>query len=133
MKNHQVRFHLARGEHYMHWQVKTFCRRNGKVATTYFDPRKHQLELTNCSLYNNSRVAQKVKDKGVKDVCGWINCEDYSIRSMPVDYLERIYYNPIKDIHWRRESDDGEFEWDNTSYSSLLTYGNQVYILEERD
>jgi hypothetical protein len=51
---------------------------------------------------------------------------------LPVDNLEKLYYNPIRDPHWRRESDNNEFIWDGSEYATLLTNGKQVYILEER-
>jgi hypothetical protein len=51
---------------------------------------------------------------------------------LPIDNLERLFYNPIRDPHWRRESDNNEFVWDNSEYATLLTNGKQVYILEER-
>ena len=51
---------------------------------------------------------------------------------LPVDNLEKLYYNPIRDPHWRRESDCNEFVWDESEYATLITNGKQVYILEER-
>jgi hypothetical protein len=53
--------------------------------------------------------------------------------SLPIDNLEKLYYNPIRDVHWRRESDGGEFVWDNSEYDTLVTDGRQVHILEERN
>ena len=50
----------------------------------------------------------------------------------PTDNLERLFYNPIRDPQWRRESDSGEFAWDDSQYFTLITQGKQVYILEER-
>ena len=44
-----------------------------------------------------------------------------------------IFYNPINDIHWRREGDDGTFNWDNSEYDSLITWNKNVYILSESD
>ena len=35
------------------------------------------------------------------------------------------------DPRWRRDSDNGEFSWDNRCFSSLLTDNNRVYILQE--
>jgi len=122
-----VRFHLAKGKNYMKWQV-----RNGKNVR-YYDPSHYQLELINCKLINKVNKARKVHAAGVKDVAGWVSCEYVTIRNdLTVDYLEKVFYNPIKDIHWRRESDDGEFDWDDSEYATLLTNGKQVYILEER-
>jgi hypothetical protein len=52
---------------------------------------------------------------------------------LPVDNLEKLYYNPIRDPYWRRESDSNEFIWDGSEYDSLITNGKQVHILEERN
>lgn len=124
---YNVRFHLAKGKHYMKWQV-----RNGKNVR-YYDPSHCQLELINCKLVNKVNKAKKVHAAGVKDVAGWVSCEYVAIsNNLTIDNLEKLYYNPIKDIHWRRESDAGEFAWDDTEYATLLTNGKQVYILEER-
>jgi hypothetical protein len=52
---------------------------------------------------------------------------------LPVDSLEKLYYNPVRDPYWRRESDANEFIWDDTEYGTLITGGKQVYILDEYD
>jgi hypothetical protein len=124
----EVRFHLGRGENYMQWQVKT-----GDGKKFYYNPAYYQLELIGCKLINKVNKAKKVNAAGVKDVSGWVECVDILVNNeVDVDNLEKLYYNPIKDVHWRRESDSGEFEWDNSEYASLITQGRQVYILEER-
>jgi hypothetical protein len=123
---YSVRFHLAKGKNYMKWQV-----RQGK-SVQYYDPLTCQLELINCKLINKVNKAKKVHAAGVKDVAGWVSCEHVAINNLPVDNLEKIFYNPIRDPHWRRESDSNEFIWDNSEYATLLTNGKQVYILEER-
>jgi hypothetical protein len=96
--------------------------------------------MLDCSLYNNRRVAQKVKDSGSKDVCGWIKCKSVILYDQQdqnwtdsYDSLERLSYNPINDIHWRRSGDDGGFNWDNSEYDSLITCNKNVYILSESD
>ena len=136
-ERYEVRFHLGRGAHFKHWQVKTYIG-SRKVATTFYDPDIFSLQMFDCSLYNNRRVAQKVKNSGSKDVCGWIKCKRVDVLKgdfMWEDYrsLERLYYNPINDIHWRRDGDDGTFNWDNSEYDSLITWNKNVYILSESD
>ena len=46
---YKVRFHLQRGQHYMHWQIKAY---DGTVK--YLDPNKYQLELYGCKLINET-------------------------------------------------------------------------------
>ena len=132
----EVRFHLGKGDHYLHWQVKV--KQGSKtIDVYYYDPKEYQLEMRGCRLINKVNKAKKVHEAGVKDVAGWVRCDEVMLRKehfsvLPVDNLERVFYNPIKDIHWRRESDCGEFDWDNSEYATLITDNKQVYILEER-
>jgi len=133
MRDYKVRFHLGRGSHYMHWQVKD------AHSVKYYDPKLYQLELGNCKLVSRPSASRKVFEAGVKDVCGWIECENYWVlnmeRHIPIltDNMERLFYNPIIDPRWRRDSDNGEFSWDNRCFSSLLTDNNRVYILQENE
>jgi hypothetical protein len=132
MKLHgEVRFHLGRGKNYMKWQVRV---KNGArtVEIYYYDPSEYQLEMRGCKLINKVNKAKKVHKAGVKDVAGWVKCEEVMISQCPVDNLERLFYNPIRDVNWRRESDSGEFAWDDSEYATLITNNKQVYILEER-
>lgn len=133
----EVRFHLSSGKNYMHWQVKVMQGRK-KVDVYYYNPNEYQLEMRGCKLVNRPNKAKKVHAKGVHDVSGWVKCDEVMLRkdfypSLPVDSLEKLYYNPIRDPYWRRESDSNEFIWDNTEYDTLITNGKQVHILEERD
>jgi hypothetical protein len=132
----EVRFHLSSGKNYMHWQLK-IMRGSKKVDVYYYNPSEFQLEMRGCRLVNKPNKAQQVFEAGVHDVSGWVRCEELMLRKdfhplLPVDDLERLFYNPIRDPYWRRESDNNEFIWDGTEYATLLTNGKQVYILEER-
>jgi hypothetical protein len=128
----EVRFHLASGKNYMHWQVKVMQGRK-KVDVYYYDPADYQLEMINCKLVNKVNKAKKVNKAGKKDVAGWVKCDEVILtKESSVDNLEKLYYNPIRDVHWRRDSDGGEFAWDDSEYSTLITNNKQVYILEER-
>lgn len=124
---YRVRFHLQSGKNYLKWQI-----RQGKTVV-YVDPSKDNLEMVGCKLVNKLNKAKKVHRAGVKDVAGWVECERVMINNEnAVDNLERLFYNPIRDPQWRRESDCGEFAWDDSKYDTLVTQGKQVYILEER-
>lgn len=124
---YRVRFHLQSGKNYMKWQI-----RHGKTVV-YVDPSKDNLEMVGCKLVNKLNKAKKVHKAGVKDVAGWVECERVMVNNENVvDNLERLFYNPIRDPQWRRESDSGEFAWDNSEYNTLITNNKQVYILEER-
>jgi len=128
----EVRFHLSSGQHYMHWQVKV-KRGSKKVDVYYYDPAEYQLELVDCKLVNQPNKAKQVFKDGVHDVSGWVRCSEVIPRkNVPVDNLEKLYYNPIRDPYWRRESDSNEFIWDNSEFVTLVTKDKQVYVLEER-
>ena len=47
------------------------------------------------------------------------------------NYCDKLSYNPINDVHWRRSGDDGEFDWDNSDYDLLVTNGNKIFIMQE--
>jgi hypothetical protein len=128
----EVRFHLSGGINYMHWQVKV--KQGSKtVDVYYYDPAKYQLEMRGCKLWNRPSKAKQVFEAGVHDVSGWVRCEEVILtKDIPVDNLEKLYYNPIRDPYWRRESDSNEFIWDNSEYATLVTGNKQVYVLEER-
>jgi hypothetical protein len=116
----------------MHWQIKV--KQGGETVDVYYvDPKKYQLEMRGCKLWNRPNKAKQVFENGVHDVSGWVKCDEVMINNeIGVDNLEKLYYNPIRDPHWRRESDCNEFVWDGSEYATLLTNGKQVYILEER-
>lgn len=133
MRTHyEIRFHLGKGPNYGHWQVKAMCGRE-KLQEFYYNPTQYQLEMLGCKLINKLNKAKKVNQAGVKDVSGWVKCNEVIINNeIPIDNLEKLFYNPILDVHWRRDSDCGEFEWDDSEYATLITQDKQVYILEER-
>jgi len=132
----EVRFHLSNGPNYMFWQVKV--KQGGEtVDVYYYDPKEYQLEMRGCILWNRPNKAKQVFEAGVHDVSGWVRCEEVMLRkdfhpSLPIDNLEKLFYNPIRDPHWRRESDNNEFVWDDYKFDTLITKDRQVYVLEER-
>ena len=128
----EVRFHLQKGRNYMKWQVKVM-QGSKKIRVRYYDPSELQLEMRGCRLVNKIGKAKKVHAAGKKDVSGWIKCSEVLFSEVPVGGLEKVYYNPIRDVHWRREGDAGEFAWDGTKYATMVTQGRQVYILEEHE
>ena len=128
----EVRFHLLNGQNYRKWQVNIMQGKK-RVDQYYVDPTEYQLEMRGCKLVNKVARAKWVNKKQKKNVSGWVQCEEVMLRKdLPIDGLEKLYYNPIKDIRWRRESDSGEFEWDDYEFDTLVTDGRQVHVLEER-
>lgn len=126
-----VRFHLGRGPHYKHWQVKDL--KNKDVQIEYFDPYRYQLVLEDCELVCNENKAKQVYARGVKDVCGWIKCKsvfpsDHNLfTDTNTDSLPRLTFNPIVDTKWRI-SKDPERNMNNYFISNIITKGNRCYI-----
>ena len=127
---YNVRFHLQHGPHYMHWQIRG---KDGSLE--YVNPEEYDLEMFDCTLVCKTNKAKKVYNAGRKDVCGWVECEEYIMHQpgtlLFYHELERLYFNPIRDIHWRRDDDGGGFAWDGSVFNSLVTKGKNVYVLEE--
>jgi hypothetical protein len=125
-----IRFHLGRGNHYKHWQIKDLTYKND--APVYFDPAFTQLTMVNCKLVNNEKKAKQVYEAGVKDVCGWIRCENFFVSDLnkynpvSIDGDVGLLYNPIVAPYWMRDDKEGSI--DNTFYLELITMGNKAYI-----
>ena len=125
-----VRFHLGRGPNYLKWQIRAY---DGSVQ--YVDPARFQIEMINATLVNKKNKAKKVHDAGVKDVCGWISCEDYHLHFAGEAYavgFEEIKFNPIVRPEWTRGGDDFVAGWDDHEFSCLITDGRKVFVAEEK-
>lgn len=126
-----VRFHLARGVHYKHWQIKDL---DGKKATTWLNPESDDtLLLWKCKLVNNRAKAEKILKGEHKSVCAWIACEDYVVTnnwSTPGTWT-RVKYNPRKCGHWHlADKDDGTpsvVNIDNAEFSLIYTFGLDLF------
>ena len=120
----KVRFHLARGENYRHFQIT-----NPKGEKYYFDPSLVQLRITNGKLVNNYLSAQKIFEGANKTVCSWIECDSVyliadGLVAPPAGVEAR--YNPRHEPNWVVEGENA----DSRSYESLFTIGNKVFIQE---
>lgn len=124
---YRVRFHLANGPHFMHWQIKDM--ETGNVE--YVDPQKYSLWLTNCKLKNNKKIARQIRDGADKTVCAWIECASWRIESdaFTCDFLfertdiEHLQYNPRKAPYWNLLGCD----IDNVRCDELITRKSKVY------
>jgi hypothetical protein len=126
-----IRFHLARGEHYQHWQIRS---PDGDVC--YLDPSETVLLLLGAKLRNQRATAEKIFAGEDKTVCAWIEVgvDDYSIVSrnddvfyrffnLPSDAL-RIEYNPRIAPYWRLGGEDV----DNKVFPCLVTHNRSVCL-----
>jgi hypothetical protein len=94
----KVRYHLAKGVHYMHWQFKAA---GGEVF--YHDPKEHVIKLYNCILHNNRKIANKIFLGQNKDVCSWIKfkaMEVYFDDTIAPSWAKHLRYNPKVRPYW---------------------------------
>jgi hypothetical protein len=123
---YKVRFHLANGPHYMHWQIKDS---DGNIE--YIDPEKYSLWLIGCKLKNNAGTAKKIFEGADKTVCAWIECKSWHLQSrysmsenmLDAIHMEHIEYNPHKQPYWSLLG----MNMDGKECNDLVTHGRRVY------
>ncbi len=122
----KVRFHLAQGRYYKHWQIKNLD--SGELV--FVEPHNHNLVLTNCKLINKKGVARSIHNGGGKLVCSWILCTCFEVVDANVsmksttDY-KQLRYNPRTAPNWVDNETGADI--DNTRYPVLYTSENRVY------
>lgn len=123
-RGYRVRFHLAKGEHFMHWQVKNLDTKEVK----YYDPEEFSLFMIGATLKNQRATAEKIHAGENKSVCAWVNCEELHVSTdsrLIVKGHDRMSYNPRKAPYW---TDNTGRNMDNMSFISLTTYGRTIGI-----
>lgn len=122
MKRYKVRFHLAKGENFMKWQV--FDLKNN--TKDYYDPDKRSIIMRDCLLGNHATTAKKIFDGDNKTVCAWVACEEVRVvDSVPtIGELTHYKYNPRKNPHWHT---DRLMNADNLKFNMMLTNKRKVY------
>lgn len=126
----KVRFHVADGKHYKHWQIRTPIK-GQKDLVEYADPSKVQLELVKCTLRSQTGKAKKVFKSQVRDVCGWVECEHVIttyLDPITVEGLSRVTYDPKINPYWKIEGDSDNYEM--VMVGDLITSGKRLYILK---
>lgn len=116
-----IRFHLASGKHFRHWQVK------GGVKVRYYDPASVSLLMTGCRLCNRRTTAEKIHLGASKSVCAWIVAETVEIIDLrnEVDG-SAVEYNPRTAPYWR---DAGGANVDGHEFEVLATCGRSVVVI----
>ena len=131
----KVRFHLANGEHFMHWQV-----RDGR-SVRYYKPEAFSLQMNGCSLVNKAGAAGRIHRGSHKTVCAWIECESLEVseihdtvsaesqarlfgifQNMAEDKVVR--FNPRVTPNWTDSSGEN---LDGGKFGSLFTLGRNVF------
>jgi hypothetical protein len=129
---YKVRFHLAKGEYYRHFQVISPDGRR-----EYYDPEDNFIYMENARLYNNCKVAEKIHGGRNKTVCSWIECDEVDIRGIlgslfsnePIPEADgkiELKYNPRVNPHWLENGKNVDFK----GYPRLFTVGKSVFVGE---
>lgn len=124
---YKVRFHLGRGKHFMHWQVKS-----SEGVVSYVDPQDNQLALVGCKLSVQPTAAQKIHDGANKTVCAWIECEEVQVLSVdrikPNQQDYRISFNPRVSPNW---IDENKTIVSGEQYQILFTSDRTLWAVSE--
>ena len=131
---YKVRFHLARGKHYQHWQVKDKDGNN-----EYYDPAEVTLIMKDCNLHNQPNASKKIFYQAEnKRPCAWIKCktiEVISTEKLPFSEYE-LAYNPRKSFCWRvinhtyLEPLVLGYNMDFKNFSYIASHDKQLYCFQ---
>jgi len=113
---YKVRFHLAKGENYMKWQITGDASPNKPSGKPFYcDPSTVCIQMINAKLVNHVATATKIKCGANKTVCAWVECENLVIYRddtaggrANMNYINKIFpnthmklsYNPRVAPNW---------------------------------
>ena len=122
LKRYRVRFHLAKGDNFMKWQV--FDKQ--KNIKEYHDPETRSIIMRNCMLGNQPATAKKIFNGDNKTVCAWVACEEVVVvDSVPsLSRMEHYKYNPRKNPHWFTDKTNNA---DGRKFRIMVTNKRKVY------
>lgn len=125
---YKVRFHLGAGVHFKHWQIRTVVK-GQRDKVEYFNPEIVQLELVDCTLRSNTRIAKKVLKEQVRDVCGWVECQHFTHEAnISVQELPKVIYDPKINPYWKIDGDSDNYEM--IRVNTVVSGGKRLYILK---
>ena len=120
MNFYKVRFHLARGENYMKWQIT-----KNREPPSYVDPSLFRIVMSGCVLKNNKKLAREIHQGQNKKVCAWILCD--SLELVPANAADpegmKIMFNPRRSPFWT----DGVSDLDNRGYASITSKDRELF------
>ena len=122
LKRYRVRFHLAKGDNFMKWQVFD------KLHNTkdYYDPDTRSIIMRDCLLGNHATTAKKIFDGDNKTVCAWVACNEVCVvDSTPtIGKLTHYKHNPRENPHWHTDTLNNA---DNLKFKVMVTNKRKVY------
>ena len=123
---YKIRFHLARGENFMKWQVKA----PGYVQ--YVDPAEHQIAMFNAKLKVQLGTSKKIHEGACKTVCAWVQCEEFQItrndKIKPNVNDFYVRFNPRHNPNW---VDMQNTILSDEEYSLLVSQDRSLFVVTE--
>ena len=123
---YKIRFHLARGENFMKWQVKA----PGYVQ--YVDPAEHQIAMFNAKLKVQLGTSKKIHEGACKTVCAWVQCEEFQIirndKIKPNINDFYVRFNPRRNPNW---VDMQNTILSDQEYSLLVSQDRSLFVVTE--
>lgn len=133
-KQYRIRFHLQKGEHFQHWQIKD-CD-SGEVL--FFDPATHLIHAEGCRLRNQPATANKIFQGADKTVCAWVDADRIHVTNTGrhgynAEYEAnlrgtnppKVSYNPKVSPNWRNASGDNI---DGATFRELMFCNRSVFV-----
>ena len=126
---YKIRFHLARGENFMKWQVRST---DGNVVE-YYRPEKEQIAMFNAKLKVQLGTSTKIHEGACKTVCAWIECEDFQVLGQP-DFVKPnvndfyVRFNPRVNPNW---VDMHSNIMNDEEYNLIVTQDRSLFVVTE--
>lgn len=136
MSNIKLRFHLAAGPHFKHWQLKV------DEAVSFHNPDNTSFSMRDVTLVNHKSAARKIHEGANKTVCAWLRPKHVEVSSMNLDDLNQAFdsmldmrkegtlvqvmYNPREFPHW---VDNSGNNLDGTTLRKAITIGKLIYAI----
>ena len=119
----KIRYHLGRGDHYMHWQISNY------PNVLYLNPFESNLILKECTLKNNRKIADQIYNGENKKVCSWILCKEIDMvlnSNFSKQEYKRIFYNPKRSPYW---TDIDGNNLDGSQCQIIRSIGKDLYCI----
>jgi hypothetical protein len=111
---YKIAFHLARGAHFQHWQIKGD---DGQIL--YFNPSSVDLVLHSCTLHNQKAASLKIYKGGDKARCAWVSFESFDVLPAGTNAAGTpVRFNPRSCPTWQV---NGQPEQDGRKFARLTT------------
>ena len=125
---YKIRFHLAKGDNFMKWQVK-----HPNNFVEYFRPEERQLALFNAKLRVQLGTSKKIHEGACKTVCAWVECEELQVLGQS-DLVKPnvndfyVRFNPRHNPNWVDLADN---ILNDDEYSLIMTQDRSLFVVTE--